>query len=842
LIASVFVNIPVKSIAKAFSYHVPEELARRGVGPGWRVFVPFGGRKVEGFVVALTEQAPEGVTLKDIIAAVDDEAWFSPRMLEAARWLAEFYLCSLAEMMRLFMPGKSGLKITVRYVAEYGLSEQGQLLLAMPQYKSLYDLLAAEGPLSRLELKHRCCESSAAGDEADGESVFPDEHALDTALERMLQYHVLSRDYAAKKRDAARYEKVLVLSQPVTPGLLAGLGRKKAQQKLLQLLADSSEGRMTQAAAKEQGVSLATMKNLAAGGLIEIQSRRVLRDSYAAEPGRLPAGISREDFTLSADQQRVVAAVEPVLSEHSYHGFLLQGVTGSGKTQVYIELARRTRELGRQVVVLVPEIALTGQVVTAFKAYFPRDIIVVHSRLSLAERNDAMIRARRHEAGIVIGARSALFTPLDDIGLIVIDEEQDSSYKQDESPRYHARVVAGELARIHGSALLLGSATPSLESFYRARAGSLTLLSMPHRIGDLPLPRVRCVDMRRELAMGNRHIISRELEQLIRDTLARREQVIIMLNRRGFSTFVMCRSCGAVMKCRECGLPLVYHRNGSLVCHHCDIREPVPDICPQCGSRYIKYFGSGTEKLEQELRELVPQARVIRMDRDTTGRKFAHRDILTAFRRHEYDILLGTQMVAKGHDIPSVTAVGIISADSALNMPDFRAAERCFMLITQTAGRAGRHTGEGHVVIQTYNPEHYAVRCGMAQDYAGFYERELQQRWQLFYPPFSRLIKLLFQADDEQKARQAAEDFASRFEQQFHDNMVPLGQPGDQEKKLTMQLAGPAPAVIACFRGTYRFVVLIKTADMRAVHAFLKAEQLHLRTDVAIDIDPLNTL
>ena len=230
------------------------------------------------------------------------------------------------------------------------------------------------------------------------------------------------------------------------------------------------------------------------------------------------------------------------------------------------------------------------------------------------------------------------------------------------------------------------------------------------------------------------------------------------------------------------------------------------------------------------------------MDRDTTGRKFAHRDILTAFRRHEYDILLGTQMVAKGHDIPSVTAVGIISADSALNMPDFRAAERCFMLITQTAGRAGRHTGEGHVVIQTYNPEHYAVRCGMAQDYAGFYERELQQRWQLFYPPFSRLIKLLFQADDEQKARQAAEDFASRFEQQFHDNMVPLGQPGDQEKKLTMQLAGPAPAVIACFRGTYRFVVLIKTADMRAVHAFLKAEQLHLRTDVAIDIDPLNTL
>ena len=477
----------------------------------------------------------------------------------------------------------------------------------------------------------------------------------------------------------------------------------------------------------------------------------------------------------------------------------------------------------------MPEIALTGQVVLAFKAYFPDDLVVMHSRLSLAERNDAIIRVRRQEAGIIIGARSALLTPADDIGLIILDEEQDMSYKQDESPRYHARVVAEKLAGLHDAILLLGSATPSMESYYRARTGELTLLTMPKRIGDMPLPVVHCVDMRQELRMGNRHIISGALRQLIERTIARHQQVIIMLNRRGFSTFVMCRSCGEVIRCRYCGLPLVYHRSGRLLCHHCDVQEPVPDVCPKCGSRYIKYFGSGTEKLEQELRELVPSARVIRMDRDTTTTKFAHQDILASFRRQEYDILLGTQMVAKGHDIPNVTAVGVISADSSLNMPDFRAAERCFMLITQTAGRAGRHGLRGEVVIQTYNPDHYAVTCGIRQDYEGFFAKELTLRKELFYPPYSRLIKLLYQSEDEEKARQEATTLIHHFEQFFA---------GVSEQKII----GPSPAMIACFRGVYRFVVLIKTGNLPAAQAFLRQEGLHLRTDVAIDIDPLTML
>ena len=797
--ADVFVNIPVKSIARAYTYRVPEEL--RQIEAGWRVFVPFGSRKVEGFVVETHElaAAPENITLKDIIAAVDEECWFSPQMIEIARWLSDFYLCSLAEIMRLFMPGKSGLRITVRYEADE--SQSDHMMLAMPGCRAIYDILLREGPQKKAELRRALPEW---------------QEELDDLLAKLLKYHIVRKVYEAQKRDAAQYEKIVVLCGEVTPELLDSYRRKKAQAHLLELLQQTPEVPLS--ALKAQHVSLATVHNIEAAGLAKIRHRRVLRDSYR------DARASKEEVALTEDQ--VVRQVYPAIDSARYQGFLLKGVTGSGKTQVYIELAERVRAAGRRVIVLVPEIALTGQVVMAFKSYFPDDLVVVHSRLSLAERNDAILRVRRNEAGIIIGARSALFTPADDIGLVILDEEQDMSYKQDESPRYHARVVAEKIARVHGAVLLLGSATPSLESYFRAAQGELTLLVMPRRIGDIPLPVIHCVDMRQELRMGNRHIISRALQELIEKTIARHQQVIIMLNRRGFSTFVMCRSCGEVIRCRHCGLPLVYHRNGQLKCHHCDVQEPVPDVCPKCGSRYIKYFGSGTEKLEQELAALVPSARVIRMDRDTTTTKFAHQEILESFRRGEYDILLGTQMVAKGHDIPNVTAVGIISADSSLNMPDFRAAERCFMLITQTAGRAGRHETRGQVVIQTYNPTHYAVTCGIRQDYEGFFHKEIALRQELFYPPYSRLVKLLYQNASEAKAKAEAEALVKSFELAF------AGREGHQ-------VIGPAPAVIACFRGIYRFVVLIKTANLPAVHDFLKEQQLHLRADVAIDIDPI---
>ena len=399
------------------------------------------------------------------------------------------------------------------------------------------------------------------------------------------------------------------------------------------------------------------------------------------------------------------------------------------------------------------------------------------------------------------------------------------SYKQDESPRYHARVVAEILARRHGAVLVLGSATPSLESYARTQAGVLTLLTMPERIGSQPLPQVRAVDMREELRRGRRTIISLALRELLTETLARREQAIIMLNRRGYSTFVMCRSCGAVITCAECSLPLVYHANGALVCHHCDLRAAVPETCPKCGSRYIKYFGSGTEKLEEELGQLLPTARLVRMDRDTTGRKLAHTEILSQFRRRDFDILLGTQMVAKGHDLPGVQSVGIISADASLNLPDFRAAERCFMLITQTAGRAGRHGARGEVIVQTYNPEHYAVRAALRQDYGAFYAREIELRRELFYPPFSRLVKLLFHDPNRERAWGEANAFVTAFRSAFAAEQGCMA-------------IGPSPALIERERGRYRFVVLIKTAALADVQEYLRAHDIHLRDDVAIDIDP----
>lgn len=811
LVANVFVNIPIKSIAKAYTYLVPADLSF--VSVGWRVFVPFGKQKVEGFIIETKEMdsreiAAQDYELKAIEAAVDDEPWFSSPMLSVSRWLSEFYLCSLAEMMRLFMPGKSGLKIGIEYQLGCDFEEDKLVLLNLPQYKKVYDYIAKNDAVSKRKIVLALPELK---------------EDIAAILEKLIAYQLVTKNYTASKRDKARLEKYARLCKPLDDDLREELKRKRAQLCAVEILAASENKILAVKALNEQKVSLLTLKKLADSNIIEIFSKRVFRDSYK------DLVTAKTDLTLTADQETALAALENARVQKKYQGFLLKGVTGSGKTQVYIEIARRVRLTNRSVIVLVPEIALTGQLVNAFKAYFGSDIVVIHSRLSLAERNDAMLRVRKNEAKIIIGARSALFTPAVNIGLIIMDEEQDTSYKQDKSPRYHARVVAEKLAKFHNALLILGSATPSLESYYKAKNGELTLLNMPHRVGNLPLPRVTCVDMRRELRMGNRHIMSRALQDLITKTLAKNEQLIIMLNRRGYSTFVMCRSCGETIKCPECGLPLTYHQNGKLSCHHCDMNFKTPDVCPKCGSRYIKYFGSGTEKLETELNTLVPQARVIRMDRDTTVKKFAHKEIIDSFRRHEYDILLGTQMVAKGHDIPNVTAVGIISADSSLNMPDFRAAERTFMLITQTAGRAGRHSSEGQVVIQTYNPAHYAVVNGINQDYEGFFAIEMRLRKDLLYPPYSRLIKLIFQDNDEEKAKNKAAAFIKIFNKAFSGNDTQLA-------------IGPSPAIIAKYRSSYRFVVLIKTSDILKTEEFLRAENLQLRDDVMIDIDPLSML
>ena len=821
-IADVYINIPVKSIAQAFSYRVPESLEK--LSAGWRVLVPFAGRDIEGFIVCVypaEKRQEHGCSypvekLKYIKAAVDDEPWFSPLMIEASRWLADFYLCSAGEMMRLFMPGKSGLKIQMQYEAVPDM--QDNMLMMVDVYRQAYEALLAAGAEKEKELRRQL--------EADGNLEAATQ--LDSVLAGLLKHGAVRRVYEASRRSNERSESYLSIERPVTAEDVEGLDkRKKGQKRLLAWLQDRqpSDGQLAISLKElqQEGFSRALVSSLTESGFGEIRQRRVLRDSY-----RDFAASCKVVRELTEEQQRAVDAVDEQLKSGAYRTFLLYGVTGSGKTQVYIEAAQRARELGRSVVVLVPEIALTGQVVQAFKGYFGNDIVVMHSRLSISERNDAILRVRTGSARIIIGARSALFTPVENIGLIIMDEEQDSSYKQDESPRYHARVVAQKLAELYGGVLLLGSATPSLETYYHARRGDYGLLCMPRRIGSRQLPQVVSADMRQELKKGRRSVISLPLQNLIADTLARREQMILMLNRRGFATFVMCRSCGEAIKCPQCTMPLVFHRDGRLLCHHCDIQVPVPDVCPKCGSPYIKYFGSGTEKLEKELAELVPEARIIRMDRDTTTGKFAHTEILDRFRRREFDILLGTQMVAKGHDIPNVTAVGILSADSTLNMPDFRAAERVFMLITQTAGRAGRGEVPGRVVVQCYNPGHFAVKTGIQQDYEAFFREEMKLRRVLFNPPFSRIIKLVFQHEEEREARRRAEKLKADFQQEFGGN--PL-----------QQTVGPAPAMMSWLRGVYRFSLLIKTGDIESVLRFLRRQGVESDMGIMVDIDPLTT-
>ena len=684
--ADIYINIPVKSIAKPYTYLVPEQFDF--LKAGCRVLVPFGGRLMEGFIIKIHDTSADLDTarLKAVKDVLDTQPWFTPNMYATAKWMADFYLCSLGETMRLFIPGKNSVKIRpVFNINETDLSAEKLAKLPTGQ-KQLLVYLKAYKNADLLTLRR----SFGAGENFTAD------------LEKLIAKNYVTRSYIYHSQAKKIYVEYAVLNAAVDETVLDTLKRKPAQKKALLYLNEIKESSAYDL--KQHGISAAALKALAELGYIRLEKRQKLRDSYK---NMLTAKAAKR--TLTPEQQNALNIMKEKIGQ-GQKKFLLFGVTGSGKTQIYIETALKVRADGRQVLILVPEIVLTGQLVMSFKQYFADDVAVIHSKLSVNERNDTFWRIRTGQAGIVIGARSALFAPFDNLGLIVMDEEHDASYKQDESPRYHAHDVAEKMAQIYDAIFLLGSATPSLESFYKAQNGEYTLLTMRERIDNIPMPYIEGVDMREELKSGNRKILSRKLQELIEATLAKKQQLIIMLNRRGFSTFVMCRSCGHVIKCPQCNLPLVYHRRGVLQCHHCDITEPVPDVCPNCQSRYIKFFGSGTEKLEEELAQVFPQARIIRLDRDTTGRKFAHQDILKQFKAGLYDILLGTQMVAKGHDIPSVTGVGIISADSSLNLPDFRASERTFALITQTAGRAGRGHEQGHVVLQTYNLEHYAVR------------------------------------------------------------------------------------------------------------------------------------
>ena len=535
-------------------------------------------------------------------------------------------------------------------------------------------------------------------------------------------------------------------------------------------------------------------------------------------------------LTLNEHQQKVVDCVCSHMDTNDPQTFLLKGVTGSGKTEVYMELISHVVAKGKQAIVLIPEIALTYQTVMRFYNRFGNRVSIMNSKLSQGEKYDQFQRAKTGDIDIMIGPRSALFTPFRDLGLIIIDEEHESSYKSETSPRYHAREVAIERARMNGASVVLGSATPSIESYYAAKKGEFILLELNQRVEEKELPECEIVDLREELRLGNRSILSERLQTLMEDRLAKRQQIMLFLNRRGIAGFVSCRACGHVIKCPHCDVSLSQHNNGKMVCHYCGYEEASPKNCPSCGSKYIGGFKAGTQKIEQIVGMRFPSARILRMDYDTTRTKDSYEKILQSFANQEADILIGTQMIVKGHDFPNVTLVGVLAADMSLHVSDFHAAERTFQLLTQAVGRAGRGKEKGEAIIQTYDPKHYAIMTAKEQDYEDFYEQEIMYRELLFYPPVWNLLVILCTSDQEESV-----DF---YTQTLSDFLQEGRQKG-------VQIVGPADATVTKINDVYRKVIYIKAKEYQTlvnikdqVEEWNKRQKNNKNVNIQFDFNP----
>nr|MBP8743426.1 primosomal protein N' [Acidaminococcaceae bacterium] len=535
---------------------------------------------------------------------------------------------------------------------------------------------------------------------------------------------------------------------------------------------------------------------------------------------------------LTNEQTEALVQIKETIEAQKHSTFLLQGVTGSGKTEIYLRTAAEALLHEKQVMVLVPEIALTGQIVERFKAWFGKRVAVVHSKLSQSERADVWYKMRTGYADILIGVRSAVFAPFLDLGLIIMDEEQEYSYKQEERPSYNARTISLKRAQMASIPLLLGSATPDICTYFHALKGRYQHLHLTKRANESDMPDVTIVDMREELQSGNKSVISRKLRESLLETVKRGEQAIVLLNRRGFSTFVMCRDCGESIMCPHCAVALVYHSAGkALRCHYCGFSLPIPDECPSCHSRKIKYFGTGTQKAEAAIEELDEEIKILRMDQDSTARKFAHEEILHDFAAGKANVLLGTQMVAKGHDIANVTLVGILAADSQLNLPDFRAGEKTFNLLTQAAGRAGRGGKPGHVVLQTYDADNEIIKLAARQDYDAFAKQELLVREELLYPPFTQLLKITIVDRTQNTANVLAQRIVNY-----------LQAIGVNELNTDLTVMGPFPGIVEKVRDLYRINILVKSTHMAVVKNSLKISEFREMKNVYFDVDPISVV
>ena len=816
------VNIP--SVTGVFDYSLPPEMEGT-VGVGQLVSVPFGRQTAQGVVLELIGQ-PSVAETKPILNVLDPLPVLTSPQLELAKQMAASSLNPLAAMIDLMLPA--------------GLGQQADVLYTLSNPQHAVKNQQSNATQSRLLgiLKEK---GSLRGRQIDRHFNKVDWRK---AAQTLVRSGVLtSQSILPPPTVRPKYVRKAQLAVPpeLAEIALAGLGKTAAslarRQSALRLLMCDPEAIEVAWVYAESGCNLADLQELAERGLIALQETEIWRDPLGKiEDAEQEKENSAAPLTLTPDQQRAWDTIQAALQSYSQQPkpFLLHGVTGSGKTEIYLRAAAEVIRGGRQAVILVPEIAITPQMVRRFLRRFPGQVGLVHSRLSPGERYDTWRRARLGLLKVIIGPRSALFTPLPAVGLIVADECHDGSYYQSEPPIYHAVEAAKIYARLCGAVCILGSATPTIQQRYQSEIGESVRLELPKRIqfvnstsGDPGLPPVSIVDMREELKSGRGGIFSQALVDGLEDVLKKGQQAILFLNRRGTATYVFCRDCGTVAKCPQCDTPLTYHTDGlsDLRCHRCGYSRKMPVVCPHCQSKQIRAYGLGSEKVEAEAGALFPSARVLRWDWETTRQKDAHEIILGHFAAHRADILVGTQMLAKGLDLPLVTLVGIVLADVGLNLPDPFGAERTFNLLTQVAGRSGRSSLGGRVVLQTFQPEHYAIQAASRHDYAGFYSRELDERRQLGYPPFSRLVRLEYRAFDPAKAESEARALAARLSKEIVE-----------DGRVQMDLIGPVPCFFAKVAGWYRWQVVLRGPDPASL---LRGKSLN---NWRVEVDPVSLL
>ncbi|MGM7720322.1 primosomal protein N' [Metabacillus sp. Hm71] len=787
--ASVIVDVPAMQTDRAFDYKIPEEWQEL-VTAGIRVIVPFGPRKVQGFVIE-TKDHSEFKRVKAISELLDLTPCLTTELLQLGQWLTEKTLCFKISAFQAMLPAAMKAKYgkVLRMVTEdsSNLSEDIQPFFQKSMQVDLKEIEQAV-PLNIIK------KEIAAGHV----EVF---------------YKVKQKGNKKTIKYIKRKESFSRLSQIVNE---IPANAKKQSEIITYFLEHQINEIPLQDLLTILNTSDSSVKALIKKGILIEKHKEVYRDPFQNKEFKKTSSLS-----LNLEQQRAIKPILKTIKENRHDVFLMYGVTGSGKTEVYLQSIEEVLKNGKEAIVLVPEIALTPQMVDRFKGRFGSKVAVLHSGLSTGEKYDEWRKIQRKEVQLVVGARSAIFAPFENLGMIIIDEEHESSYKQEENPRYHARDVAIYRGQLHNCPVVLGSATPTLESFARAKKGVYKLLTLKERVNKRSMPNVEIVDMREELRNGNRSMFSTSLIEKLTDRLKKGEQSVLFLNRRGYSSFVMCRDCGYVIQCPHCDISLTYHRHGQqLKCHYCGYEEHMPSVCPECQSEHIRFFGTGTQRVEEELVKVLPQSRIIRMDVDTTGRKGAHEKLLTQFGNKEADILLGTQMIAKGLDFPDVTLVGVLTADTMLNLPDFRAAEKTFQLLTQVSGRAGRHELPGEVIIQTYAPEHYSIQLASQYDYDLFYQQEMLARKNHAYPPYYYLALLTISHPEITKVVAVTEQIVKFLRRNVED-----------ETKILGPVASPIPRI----KDRYRYQCMVKYKREKNLYGTFKKIIEHYQQDMSSD-------